>query len=74
LNFVPQIPKENILIIASRGDKLCPFEHVVALCEKWSWPRHHFMTGGHWLVLNPKERGSAWYTFLADMGFIEKRI
>jgi hypothetical protein len=73
LNFVPRISKENILIIASHGDKLCPFEHVVALCEKWSWPRHHFMTGGHWLVLNPRERGSAWYSFLADMHFIDKQ-
>ena len=69
LNFTPRISNENILIIASRGDKLCPFEHVKALCEEWAWPRHHFMTGGHWLVLHPKERGRAWYEFLADMGF-----
>jgi pimeloyl-ACP methyl ester carboxylesterase len=73
LNFDPKIPKENILIIASRGDKLCPFEHVVTLCAKWSWPRHHFMNGGHWLILNPKERGNVWYSFLADMGFIQKK-
>lgn len=70
LNFTPRIPKENILIIAARGDKLCPFEHVKALCEKWGWPRHQFMTGGHWLVYHPKKRGRAWYEFLADMGFL----
>ena len=30
------------------------------------------MNGGHWLILNPKKRGSVWYNFLADMGFIER--
>ncbi len=74
LNFLPRISKEKILIVASRGDKLCPFEYVTALCEKWSWPRHYFMNGGHWLILNPKERGSVWYKFLADMDFIEKKV
>ncbi|MDZ7832769.1 MAG: YqiA/YcfP family alpha/beta fold hydrolase [Desulfobacterales bacterium] len=69
LNFTPCISTQNILIIASQGDKLCPYEHVKALCEKWAWPRHHFMTGGHWLVLHPRERGRAWYQFLTDMGF-----
>lgn len=74
LNFLPRISKEKILIVASRGDKLCPFEYVAAICEKWSWPRHYFMNGGHWLILNPKKRGAVWYKFLADMGFIEKKV
>jgi len=57
LNFYPKISKERLLVVASRSDKLCPFAHVRALCEKWDWPPHLFMTGGHWLVLNPRERG-----------------
>ncbi len=73
LNFYPKIQKERVLIVASRSDKLCPFEHVQALCEKWDWPPHVFMTGGHWLVINPRERGRAWYRLLADTGFIEKK-
>lgn len=71
LNFYPKISKNRILVIASRGDRLCPFAHVHALCEKWGWPKHVFMTGGHWLVANGRERGRAWYRFLAEMGFIE---
>jgi hypothetical protein len=70
LNLKPRIAGENILVIASRGDRLCPFEHVRLLCEKWGWPPHRFMTGGHWLVFNGKARGKAWYRFLADKGFI----
>lgn len=73
LNFSPKISKNRILVIASRGDKLCPFAHVHALCEQWGWPKHVFMTGGHWLVANARERGRAWYRFLAEMGFVERR-
>jgi hypothetical protein len=69
LNFMPKIPKDRLLIIASRGDKVCPFEPVKELCEKWEWPRHVFLTGGHWLMFNAGERGRAWYKFLGDMGF-----
>ncbi|MDA8404984.1 MAG: alpha/beta hydrolase family protein [Desulfobacteraceae bacterium] len=71
LNFHPKIPKDRILMIASRGDKLCPFDHVRELCELWDRPRHLFMTGGHWLVVNAGDRGREWYRFLADMGFIQ---
>lgn len=73
LNFKPMIPKNRILVIAARGDRLCPFTHVRALCEKWEWPNHVFMTGGHWMVFNSRERGRAWYKFLADLGFIPTR-
>ncbi len=71
LNFKPMMPEDKILIIASRGDRLCPFEYVEELCEKWPGIRHRFMTGGHWLVFNGKARGKAWYAFLQDMGFTE---
>jgi pimeloyl-ACP methyl ester carboxylesterase len=69
MNFMPRIPKDRILFIASRGDLLCPFEHILELWEKWGRPRRHFMTGGHWLMFRPGERGKAWYEFLGDMGF-----
>lgn len=69
LNMEPVIPQDRILIIASRGDRLCPFEHVEQLCKKWPGIRRRFMTGGHWLVFNGGARGKSWYSFLVDMGF-----
>ncbi len=69
LNFKPQIPKDRILVIASRGDRLCPVEFTYELCEKWDWPRHCFLTGGHWLIFNQGARGKAWYGFLNDMDY-----
>ncbi len=73
LNFMPKISKNRILVIAARGDRLCPFVHVRALSEKWGWPKHVFMTGGHWMVFNSRERGRAWYRFLSEQGFIARR-
>jgi hypothetical protein len=70
LNFQPKIPKDKILIIASRGDRFCPFESVRLLCERWGWPEHHFLRGGHWLIFNNRLRGQAWYAFLQKMGYL----
>ena len=69
LNLLPKLPLDKILIVASRGDRLCPMEYTYELCEKWGWPLHKFLTGGHWLVFNASERGRAWYKFLHAMGF-----
>ncbi|MEW6078230.1 MAG: hypothetical protein AB1724_10485 [Thermodesulfobacteriota bacterium] len=71
LNFMPKIPAEKILVVASRSDRLCPFEYVQALCDKWGVKNRHFLTGGHWLIFNRQERGRAWYAFLEDMGFLD---
>jgi hypothetical protein len=70
LNFHPKIPKDRILIIASQGDRLCPFEFVRLLCKKWDWPEHQFLRGGHWLIFNNNLRGQTWYSFLQRMGYL----
>jgi pimeloyl-ACP methyl ester carboxylesterase len=73
MKLKPMIPLDNILIVASKGDKLCPFHNVLTLCENWGWPSHLFLTGGHWLVLN-NTRGKAWYQFLERMDFTSKQM
>ena len=71
LNFRPKLPAEKMLVVASRGDMVCPFEYVETLCERWGIVNRHFLTGGHWLIFNRKERGRAWYEFLHDRGFLD---
>lgn len=71
LNFHPKIPAEKILVVASRGDLICPFDYVSILCDRWGITRRHFLTGGHWLIFNSGERGRAWYKFINDMGFLD---
>ncbi|MBI5844938.1 MAG: hypothetical protein HZB23_09750 [Deltaproteobacteria bacterium] len=71
--LLPLVPRDGILIVASQGDRLCPFEAVKDLCEKWGNPPHRFLPGGHWLVFDGKARGRAWYDLLIRKGFLEKR-
>jgi hypothetical protein len=70
LHFTPMIPKENILIIASRGDRLCPHENIERLCSSWGDPEHYFLRGGHWIIFDNSLRGRAWYSFLDRMGYL----
>lgn len=69
LHLKPRLAADKILVVASRGDRVCPFEYVAELCGTWGVTRRNFLTGGHWLVFNRGERGKAWYSFLSDMGF-----
>jgi predicted alpha/beta hydrolase family esterase len=69
LNLQPRISSDNILVVASRGDKLCPFELVEKLKQQWGLSHCYYRTGGHWLVFD-RQRGHAWYKFLKDKGFI----
>lgn len=70
LNLHPRIPAERILVVASRGDRLCPVEPVEELRRKWTLSRCYVRRGGHWLVFD-KIRGRVWYGLLKDMNFIE---
>ena len=74
LNFRPKIPVGKILVVASRGDLLCPFKYIELLCNTWGITNRHFLTGGHWLIFNKTERGRAWYNFLADIGFLDRNM
>jgi len=69
LNLTPRISPEHILVVASRGDRVCPFDLVEDLGRRWRLSRCHFRTGGHWLVFDSL-RGQAWYGFLKVIGFI----
>lgn len=69
LNLTPRIPPEKILVVASHGDRLCPFDLVEQLQARWGLTHCFYRTGGHWLVFDSL-RGQAWYNFLHEMEFI----
>jgi hypothetical protein len=71
LNLRPRIHTDRILVVASRGDKICPFDLVDQLQRRWKLPRCFYRTGGHWLVFD-KLRGRAWYNFLKEMKYISE--
>ncbi len=70
-NMRPRLTADRILVIASRGDKLCPVEHTRGLCEAWDLTHYHFLTGGHWLIFNDHKKGREWYRFLAQNDFFK---
>jgi hypothetical protein len=47
LTFSLRVPKERVLIIAGRGDRVVPPEHPHALWEHWGKPRIHWFSGSH---------------------------
>lgn len=71
LNHKPVLSTDKMLFVASRGDRVCPFEYVEELQKRWNFKRYRYMTGGHWLIFNGQARGRAWYSFLKEMGFTE---
>jgi hypothetical protein len=65
-----KLPPDRCLLIASMGDRLCPFEDVKKLYEHWGEPQHFFLRGGHALFFPRRGRGEVWYRFLAEHDFI----
>jgi hypothetical protein len=43
----PAIPKERLLIVAGRGDRIVPPEHPQSLYLHWGAPDIHWFNGGH---------------------------
>jgi hypothetical protein len=67
-----RLAPDRCLLIASRGDRLCPFEDVKRLYDHWGGPQHFFLRGGHALFFPRRGRGEAWYGFLEEHGFLEQ--
>lgn len=47
LTFPLRVPKERVMIIAGRGDRIVPPEHPHALWRHWGEPRMHWFSGSH---------------------------
>lgn len=47
LTFPLRVPKERVLIIAGRGDRIVPPEHPHALWRHWGEPSIHWFSGSH---------------------------
>jgi pimeloyl-ACP methyl ester carboxylesterase len=47
LSMKPLLPVERRMIIAGRGDRVCPPDHVERLREHWDHPKMVWFDGGH---------------------------
>jgi hypothetical protein len=55
LNYVPVLPRERLMVIGGRGDRLAPPEHSEWLWEHWGQPALHWYPGSH--VLHFEQAG-----------------
>ncbi|MBI2893177.1 MAG: hypothetical protein HYY06_06460 [Deltaproteobacteria bacterium] len=46
-----KLPRSRVAIVAGRGDRVCPREHVERLWEHWGRPELSWFAGGHILQL-----------------------
>lgn len=54
LTYPLRVPRERVLIVAGRGDRIVPPEHPHALWKHWEEPSIHWFSGSH---LAPFRRG-----------------
>jgi len=47
LTYPLRVPRERVLIIAGRGDRIVPPEHPHALWRHWGEPAIHWFSGSH---------------------------
>jgi dipeptidyl aminopeptidase/acylaminoacyl peptidase len=47
LAHAPRVPRERLLIVAGRGDRVVPAEHTHWLASHWSHPRLTWFSGSH---------------------------
>lgn len=47
LTYSLRVPKDRVMIIAGRGDRIVPPEHPHALWAHWDKPRIHWFSGSH---------------------------
>jgi pimeloyl-ACP methyl ester carboxylesterase len=42
-----RVPRQRVLIVAGRGDRIVPPEHPLALWRHWDEPSIHWFSGSH---------------------------
>lgn len=55
LNYAPVLPRERLMVIGGRGDRLAPPEHSEWLWEHWGRPALHWYPGSH--ILHFEQEG-----------------
>jgi len=65
-----RIPRERVLIVAGRGDRVVPAEHTGWLWEHWGRPRLLWFSGSHVAPFGRGQVLAAIRRFLADTGVL----
>jgi len=64
------IPREHLMLVGARGDRVIPPQHTEALWTHWDRPRLHWITGSHLLQLGRREYLDQVVRFLRGLGMV----
>jgi pimeloyl-ACP methyl ester carboxylesterase len=70
LAHAPIVPRERLLIVAGRGDRVVPSGHATRLLAHWGEPRIHWFSGSHLVPFGRSRILAAVWTFLRDLGVL----
>ncbi|MBC7231352.1 MAG: hypothetical protein H5T74_13300 [Actinobacteria bacterium] len=72
LHLLPRYDVNRIRAVAHAGDRVCDIRLTRIWKERWGITDYHEVTGGHFLYLDRRARGDAWYGLLEERGFVER--
>ena len=57
-------------MVAHAGDRICESRDTRRWIENWGIKDYIEVVGGHWLYLDRRARGDAWYGLLRERGYV----
>ncbi len=69
----PRFDVGRIRVVAHAGDRVCDVRETRRWRESWGIEDYAEVVGGHFLYLDKRARGEAWYGLLGERGYIERR-
>ncbi len=70
LSLTPRYDVGRIKVVAHAGDRICEARDTRRWIENWGINDYVEVVGGHWLYLDRRARGHAWYGLLRERGYI----
>lgn len=70
LYLKPSYDVDRIRVVAHAGDRVCEAEETRRWVGSWGIKDYIEVMGGHWLYLDRRARGDAWYGLLMEQGYI----
>lgn len=67
----PRYDTSRMRVVAHTGDRICEAKETRRWIKDWGIEDYVEVVGGHWIYLDRRARGDAWYGLLRERGYIE---
>jgi hypothetical protein len=68
----PRFDVGRIRVVVHAGDRVCDVRDTRRWRESWGVEDYREVMGGHFLYLDKRARGEAWYGLLRERGYVER--